>query len=127
MNKTKIAAGSFIYGNTAIENERLAIKISSIQFDNQLFNVALAVYDMDGLPGIDIPGSESRQVVKQSTDQAIQSFSPLSFDPSLKAQTAAAGIGAAKNLLSRKVKQVRVTVKAGHQILLRDENQKENR
>ena len=44
------------------------------------------------------------------------------MDPSLKAQAAAAGISAAKTLLSRKVKQVKVMVKAGYKVLLKDKN-----
>jgi hypothetical protein len=44
------------------------------------------------------------------------------MDPSLKAQAASEGIRAAKSLLSKKVKQVKVTLKAGYQVLLRDGN-----
>jgi hypothetical protein len=43
-----------------------------------------------------------------------------SMDPSFKAQAAATGINAAKSLLSKKVKQVKVLVKAGYKVLLRD-------
>jgi hypothetical protein len=46
------------------------------------------------------------------------------MDPSLGAQAASAGIQAAKTLISKKVKLVKVTVKAGYQVLLRDNNQK---
>jgi Conjugative transposon, TraM len=45
-----------------------------------------------------------------------------SLDPSFKAQATAAGISAAKNLISRKVKQVKVTVKTGYRVLLKDKN-----
>jgi hypothetical protein len=45
-----------------------------------------------------------------------------SVDPSLKAQAAATGITAAKSLLSKKIKQVKVTVKAGYKVLLKDKN-----
>jgi hypothetical protein len=44
------------------------------------------------------------------------------MDPSLKAQATSAGIGAAKSLLSKKVKQVKVMVKAGYKVLLKDKN-----
>jgi hypothetical protein len=39
-------------------------------------------------------------------------------------QAASAGIEAAKTLLSKKSKLIKVTVKAGYQVLLRDEQQK---
>jgi len=40
----------------------------------------------------------------------------------LKAQAAAAGINTVKNLMSRKVKQVKVMVKEGYKVLLKDKN-----
>lgn len=45
-----------------------------------------------------------------------------SLDPSLKAQIAATGLSTVKNLLSKKVKQVKVMVKTGYKVLLRDKN-----
>ncbi len=46
------------------------------------------------------------------------------LDPSIGAQAAGAGIQAAKTLLSRKVKLVKVTVKAGYKVLLKDSKEK---
>ena len=45
----------------------------------------------------------------------------MNLDPSVGSQLTAAGIGAAKNMLSRKVKQITVTVKAGYKVYLKDE------
>lgn len=123
VNGQRIPSGSFVFGNAAVDGERLKVVISSIQFQNHLYPVALTVFDLDGIEGINIPGSAGRDVIKQSADQGIQSVGGLSFDPSLKAQAAAAGVNAAKSLLSKKVKQERVTVKAGYKVLLRDENE----
>lgn len=120
----KIPQGSFVFGVSTLENERLMVNISSIQFHRNLFPVALSVYDMDGIKGIHIPGSIDRSVIKQSADQGIQAAGVLSLDPSLKAQAASAGINAAKSFLSQKVRLVRVTVKAGYKVLLKDENEK---
>jgi len=44
------------------------------------------------------------------------------MNQSLKAQATNAGIQAAKGLFSKKIKLVRVTVKAGYKILLKDDN-----
>jgi len=80
----------------------------------------MELYDMDGLPGIYIPGAIARDVAKQSTDNSLQMMELTSLDPSFKAQAATAGIGAIKSLLSRKVKLVKVMVKAGYKVLLKD-------
>jgi hypothetical protein len=73
------------------------------------------------MEGIFVPGSLARDVAKSSADNALQSVGISGFDLSLKTQAAAAGIGAAKSLLSKKVKQARVTVGAGYQVLLCDQ------
>jgi len=112
----------FIYGSCDIDGERVTVSINSIRQDNSLFTVKLNAYDLDGMEGIFIPGAISRDVAKQSSDQALQSMQFLSLDHSLQAQAASAGIQAAKGLFSKKVKAVRVTIKAGYQILLRDTN-----
>lgn len=121
---TLIPKDSFVYGTVAVNGERLLVEISSIRINSSLFPVKLSVYDLDGQPGIYIPGSISRNVAKQSVSQDIQGISLGSLDPSLGAQAASAGIQAAKTLLGKKAKLVQVSVKAGYQILLKDANLK---
>lgn len=122
INGRLIPKDQFIYGTCAITGERLTIEINSIREANSLFPVSLSVFDMDGLEGIYIPGAISRDVTKESSDQALQGMQFLSMDQSLSAQAASAGIAAAKGLFSKKVKLIKVTVKAGYQILLKDSN-----
>lgn len=123
INGRLIPKDQFIYGTCAINGERLAIEINSIREANSLFPVSLSVFDMDGLEGIYIPGAISRDVAKQSSDQALQGMQFMSMDQSLGVQAASAGIAAAKGLFSNKVKLIKVVVKAGYQILLKDSNE----
>lgn len=116
----RLPAGTPVFGVAAIEGERLRIQVPSIRCNNDLLPVSLSVYDMDGLEGIYTPGSVSGEVFKQSADNAIQSAGLAGLDFSLKTQVAATGINAAKSLLSKKVKQVRVTIAAGYRVLLQD-------
>lgn len=124
INGIRIPKDNFIFGIASLRGERLGIKITSVRYNNSLFPVELAVYDMDGLDGIYIPGAITRDVAKQSADRSMQTIGLTSLDPSWGAQAASAGIEAAKTLFSRKVKLIKVTVKAGYQVLLRDEKQK---
>ncbi|MCA6440444.1 MAG: conjugative transposon protein TraM [Chitinophagaceae bacterium] len=126
VNGVRIPAGTFLYGMARFDNERLQIHIPSIRLDNQLLPVSLSVYDMDGLEGIYVPGSLNREVVKESADKAIQSMGVSRFGVLLPTEVAASGIGAVKSLLSKRVKQVRVTLTAGYKLLLRDNKQMGN-
>ena len=122
INGTLIPKDNFVFGTTSLNDERLEIEINSIRNNKSLFPVKLEVYDMDGLPGIYIPGAITRDVAKQSADNGLQLMELTSMDPSVKAQAAAAGINTVKTMLSRKVKQVKVMVKAGYKVLLKDKN-----
>jgi conjugative transposon TraM protein len=123
INKEKIPTGTFVFGIVALDGERLNIEINSIKCNNSIFNVRMEIYDMDGLPGIYIPGAITRDVTKQSADNSLQLMQMTSLDPSLKAQATAAGLGTLKNLLSRKVKLIKVSVKAGYKILLKNKTE----
>jgi conjugative transposon TraM protein len=122
INGVLIPRNNIVSGLVALDNERLHVEISSIRFNNSLFPVKLEVFDLDGLAGIYIPGAISRDVAKQSADNSLQLMELTTLDPSIKAQAAAAGVNTVKSLLSRKVKQVKVMVKAGYKVLLRDKN-----
>ena len=122
LNGSLVKKGNFVFGIAELNDERLEININSIRNNNFLFPVKLEVFDMDGLLGLYIPGAISRDVAKQSTDNGLQLLELTSMDPSLKAQAAATGVNAAKSLLSKKVKQVKVLVKAGYKVLLRDKS-----
>jgi len=124
INGIKIPKDEFVYGTASLNNERLKIAITSIEYKNNILPVSLEVFDLDGLSGIYIPGSINRDVSKQSADDAISSIGPTTLDPSIGAQAASAGIQAAKTLMSKKIKLVRVTVKEGYKVLLKDNNQK---
>lgn len=126
INGVHIPKGNFLFGIASLSGERLVVKINSIRYNNSLFPVELSVCDMDGLDGIYIPGAITRDVAKQSADRSMQTIGLTSLDQSWGAQAASAGIEAAKTLLSKKVKLIKVTVKAGYQVLLHDEKQKQS-
>lgn len=122
VNGLLIPKGNPVNGTANLNNERLEVEINTIRYGNFLLPVKLEVYDMDGLPGIYIPGSISRDVTKQSADNTLQLMELTSVDPTMKAQLAAAGVNTLKSLISKKVKQVKVMVKTGYKVLLRDKN-----
>ncbi len=126
VNGILIPKGNFVFGTASLNGERLNISINSIRYGNDLFPVQLSVVDMDGIEGVYIPGAITRDVAKQSADLAVQGIGLNTLDPSVRAQAATAGIEAAKNLLSKKAKLIKVTVKAGFQVLLRDEKKQQD-
>lgn len=121
IKEEKIPAGTLIFGVVSLNGERLNVDINSIRCNNSLYPVKLQVFDLDGLPGIYIPGAITREVAKQSADNNLQNMQLATLDPSLAAQATAAGITTVKNLLSKKIKLVKVSIKLGYQILLKNQ------
>ncbi len=126
VNGRMIPKGSFVYGTCALTGERLEIKIASIRYLNNIFPVSLAVYDLDGMEGLYVPGSIGRDAAKNGVGDAVQSLQIMSMDQSVGTQAASAGVEAAKGLFNHKVKQIKVKVKAGYEVLLKDSNDKDN-
>ncbi|ANI90112.1 conjugative transposon protein TraM [Arachidicoccus ginsenosidimutans] len=122
---TLIPKNQLLYGTANLKGERLTIEISSIGYNGQILPVALSVYDMDGQQGLYIPGAITRDVAKQSADQGIETMNLGTYDASLGAQAASAGIQAAKTLIGKKIKLVKVTVRAGYRVMLKDMNDKD--
>lgn len=117
-----IPEGKFVFGQCALNGERLSIEISSIHTGSSILPVSLTVHDLDGIEGIYVPGAIARDVAKQSSGQAMQNIGLTSLDPSFEAHAASAGIETVKNLLSKKSRLIKVTVKAGYKVLLVDNN-----
>ena len=116
----RIPTGQPVYGLASLNGERLIIHISSLRVGQAIADVSLSAYDLDGLPGIRIPGALTRDVAKESAGEALGGLGIASLDPALSAQAASAGLQMAKSLASRKARLVRVTLPAGYQVLLRN-------
>jgi conjugative transposon TraM protein len=116
---TRIPAGTFIFGQCSLGDQRLEIRFNSIAYNNIIYPVQLTAFDTDGNEGIYIPGAIGRDEAKNGVDRAIQQMQLTTLNPGIGAQAASAGIQAAQSFLSKKVKRVQVTVKAGHRVLLK--------
>lgn len=118
-----IPKNAFVYGTCSISGDRLLVSITSIHSGSSLFPVALTLYDVDGIAGIYMPDALSRKVSKSSADQAIQGIDLYGFDNSLTGQAASVGVQAAKGLFSKKAALIKVTVREGYQVLLKNTNE----
>lgn len=112
-----IPAFSSMYGMSSLQGDRLLVTGKVMVADGKLHAVAWQLVDMDGLPGIAVPSSLTRESLRQSAGQAVQGVDIIGgFNPSLSAQAAVAGVQAAKSLLSKRTRQVKVNLPAGYKV-----------
>ncbi|MDA6069224.1 conjugative transposon protein TraM [Flavobacterium sp. AC] len=124
INGILIPRNSFVFGIASLKGERLEVKIKTIKFNTSIFPVELSVYDMDGIDGIFIPGAINRNVAKASADRSLQGLGIEGLNDSWTGQAATLGVQAARSLMSKKVKLIKVVLKAGYQVLLYDQKEK---
>ena len=118
-----IPAGNLVTGNVTIQGERLEINIQSLEFGGNIIPVEMAVYDIDGQRGIFVPGSENRSAAKEAlADVGNNMGNSVSFTHSAGQQVAmdlSRGlIQSGSQLLGKKIRTVRITLKAGYKVLL---------
>lgn len=124
LNNQLIPKGHLIFGICNIMNQRLQLDITSIRVGKSLLPVDLSTYDMiDGMEGINVPDALIKDAMKSGSDNAIQSLQFLPFDQNMETQIAGAGISAAKGLFTKQAKRIKVKLKDGYQVLLKN-NQK---
>ncbi len=116
----RIPKGHLLFGICRITNQRLLLNITNIRLGSSIIPVDLTVYSLDGMAGIEAPEAMLTDAVNHGASDAVRSMQFLGFNQSMEAQIAGAGIGAAKSLFNRKVKTVKVKLKSGYPVLLRN-------
>jgi len=120
----KIVRNSFIYGICKINNERLHISITRFPVEEDFVPVDLAIHDLDGLPGLYVPGNAARKVTQEvGSSTNTSSLFGFTNDPLTYAGVRAAD-RTAQTLLKR-VRLKRVTVKKNTLVYLVNNNQKQ--
>jgi hypothetical protein len=115
-----VPKGTALSGKATLSGERLLVTVNAVRVGSRVVPVSLDVADMDGITGIRVKGSLNRDVSKESASEAVGALGVTSLDPGVAGQATAAGILAAKNLLSRKIRLVRLGLPAGYRVLLRN-------
>lgn len=120
INGVFIPKGHEVFGTCRITNQRLLLDIRNIRMGTSIVPVDLSVYSLDGMEGIYAPEAMLTDALNNGTDNAVRGVNLMGLDGSLGAQVASAGIDAAKSLVSRKVSRIKVRLKAGQAVLLRN-------
>ena len=115
-----IPKNQMLFGSCNITNQRLLLTIKNIRLGTSIIPVDLSVFSLDGMIGINAPEAELGEAAGSGADNALQSMQILTMDQSLATQAAGAGITAVKDLISKKVKHIKVRLKAGQAVLLRN-------
>ena len=112
--------GHLLFGVCRLANQRLLLEVKNVRLGSSIIPVDLTVFSLDGMVGIAAPEAVLTGTLNMGTDNAVRGIGMGGFDSSVGMQVASAGIDAARQLVSRKVRKVKVKLKGGTVVLLRD-------
>ena len=112
-----------LYSLATISGMRLQVVVSSVEYGGRIFAVEAVAYDMDGQPGLNIPNSRERTALKEALASVGQTAGTSvnvtrSAGQQVLSELARGGLQASSQYVAGKLREVKITLKANHQLLL---------
>lgn len=123
-----IPKGTVLTGRTRIQGERMDVVITNVEYQGTVIPVELEVYDADGQQGILVPNSLEYDAVREiAAGMGGSMGSSISISTDAGAQIASdLGKGVIQGVsqyITKKMSTVKVSLKAGHRLLLHSPEQ----
>ena len=123
LGRTEIPIGTLLKANVKFQGGRLQLKISSIEYHGSIYPVEINVHDNDGQLGLYVPYTPEQNAVTEIVGSMGQTSGTNIMMTQSAGQQIAADMtrGLVQGLsgyFQKRVRQLKVTVKAGHQVLL---------
>lgn len=123
LGKIKIPDGTLLKATCKFQGGRLQMKISSIEYQGSIQPVEINIHNNDGQLGLDIPYTPEQNAVSDIVANMSQSsgtniMMTQSAGQQIASDLTRGVVQGVSGYFQRKVRTPKVTVKAGHQILL---------
>ena len=112
-----------LIAQSTIDGNRMKLHVTSVEHAGRILAVKFSAFDLDGQEGLSIPGSEEVSALKEvgagvgGTIGTSFTFASSAKDQ-LIAEAARGVMQGASQLLQKKLRTVKVTVKSGHRLFL---------
>ena len=123
IDDTVIPRNTPLYGLATIAGMRLQVTVSSVEYGGRIFAVEAVAYDLDGQPGLNVPNSRERTALKEALASVGQTAGTSvnvtrSAGQQVLSELARGGLQASSQYVAGKLREVKITLKANHQLLL---------
>ena len=123
-----IPKGTILTGGARMEGERLDILVQAVEYKGTVIPVELEVYDADGQRGIPVPDSMEYDAAREiAANMGTSMNGSINISTDAGAQIASdLGKGVIQGVsgyVAKKMRTVKVTLKAGHRLLLHSPEQ----
>ena len=122
IDDTVIPRNTPLYGLATISGMRLQVIVSSVEYGGRIFAVEAAAYDLDG-QGLNVPNSRERTALKEALASVGQTAGTSvnvtrSAGQQVLSELARGGLQASSQYVAGKLREVKITLLANHQLLL---------
>lgn len=122
-----IPRNTTITGDAKLSNGRLEITITNLEYAGNIIPVKLKIYNLDGQPDITAPGSSEIDALKEAAGNMSGNMgTAITFTQNAGQQVAAdlakTAVQTGAQYLSKKIKTVKVTLKANHEVFILTSN-----
>ena len=112
-----------LYSLATISGMRLQVTVSSVEYGGRIFAVEAVAYDLDGQPGLNVPNSRERTALKEALASVGQTAGTSvnvtrSAGQQVLSELARGGLQASSQYVAEKLREVKITLKANHRLLL---------
>ena len=123
IDDTVIPRNTPLYGLATISGMRLQVIVSSVEYGGRIFAVEAVAYDLVGQPGLNVPNSRERTALKEALASVGQTAGTSvnvtrSAGQQVLSELARGGLQASSQYVAGKLREVKITLKANHQLLL---------
>lgn len=122
-----IPENTVLFGTAQISGQRMGIVVTGIEYESNIIPVELSAYDLDGMPGLNIPPSLEREAAKNAAANMGSGLgTSVSFTRSAGQQVAmdlVRGVmSGGSQYAATKLREVKIALKANYQLLLISKN-----
>jgi conjugative transposon TraM protein len=121
--KTLVRENTILSGFAKIQGERLQITVNSMEYNGNIVPVEMSVYDTDGQKGIFIPDTKEINAAKEiAANMGTNAGTSISLSSDAGEQFAAdmgrSVVQGVSQFFSKKMREVKVSLKAGYRVFL---------
>ena len=123
IGNTIIPINTELTGESTLQGERLAVTVTAIQYQGNIYPVELTAYDLDGIKGIHAPGSIETDAAKEAVANIGGSLGQnITINRNAGQQVVSdltrGALQAGSQYIGLKARQVKIYVKANYEVLL---------
>lgn len=122
--------GTLLTGVARLSENRMKIIVSSIEYKDRIFGIGLTAFDVDGQEGIYVPLSDETAALREAASMVASApmaggvnFNNASAGDQILTDLARSVVRGGAGYLTKKITDVKITVKAGHRLFLVANNQ----